>query len=65
MEMNERKYEPIDFSELLADYSGKWIVLSFVETKVIKSGDTYDDIIDSTDKGIAMLVPDYSYPYIY
>lgn len=62
-ERNNKKYfEPIDFTELLADYSKKWVVLSFTEDEVLKSGDTYEEIMDYTDKGIAMLVPDYSMP---
>ncbi|RPI18490.1 MAG: hypothetical protein EHM58_05395 [Ignavibacteriae bacterium] len=52
--------EPQDFTQLLKDYSNKWVVLSFDEKEVIKSGDAYDDIMDFTDKGIVMLVPDNS-----
>lgn len=55
--------EPIDFSVLLAEYSKMWVVLSFDETKVIKAGKTYDEIRDFAEKGIAMLVPDYDYPF--
>jgi hypothetical protein len=61
---NIKPLEPIDFTELLADYSKKWVVLSFDEKEVLKSGNTYDEIMDFSDKGVVMLVPDYSTPII-
>lgn len=62
---NQLQYpEPLDFTELLADYSKKWVVLSFDEKEVLKSGNTYDDIMDYSDKGIVLLVPDYSIPIV-
>jgi hypothetical protein len=66
MPINNQKQniEPIDFTELLANYSKKWVVLSFDEKEVLKSGNTYDEIMDYSDKGIVMLVPDYSTPNI-
>ena len=59
-----KEIEPIDFTELLADYSKKWVVLSFDEKEVLKSGNTYEEIMDYSDKGIVMLVPDYSMPLV-
>ncbi len=61
---NIKHTEPVDFTELLANYSKKWVVLSFTEDKVLKSGNTYEEIMDYTDKGISMLVPDYSVPFV-
>jgi hypothetical protein len=61
---NKTPVEPIDFTALLADYSKKWVVLSFDEKEVLKSGSTYEEIIDYSDKGIVMPVHDYSTPVI-
>lgn len=64
-ENTQRKdIEPIDFTELLADYGKKWVVLSFNEKEVLKSGNSYEEIMDYSDKGIVMLVPDYSTPFV-
>ena len=60
---NFEKIEPIDLTHLLSEYSKMWVVLSFDETKVIKSGNSYDEISDVSDQGITMLVPDYELPY--
>jgi hypothetical protein len=61
----KQNLEPIDFTELLADYSKKWVVLSFNEKEVLKSGNSYEEIMDCSDKGIVMLVPDYSMPIVF
>lgn len=55
--------QPIDLSELLAEYSKMWVILSFDETKVIKAGNSYDEVSDFSEQGITMLVPDYQFPF--
>ena len=55
--------EPIDLTELLAEYSKMWVVLSFDETKVIKAGNNYDEVREFAEQGITMLVPDYEFPF--
>jgi len=55
--------EPVDLSELLVEYSKMWVILSFDEKSVLKSGKTYEEVSDLADQGIAMLVPDLEYPF--
>lgn len=55
--------EPVDLSVLLADYSKMWVILSFDEKSVLKSGKTYEEVSGLADQGIAMLVPDLEYPF--
>ncbi len=54
--------EPVDLSELLADYSKMWVILAYDEKSVLKSGKTYEEVSDLADQGIAMLVPDLEFP---
>lgn len=64
MEKKNKNITPIDFTTLLADYSKKWVVLTFSEDAVLKSGDSYEEIVDYSNKGIVLLVPDFSVPLV-
>ena len=63
MENINKNNKVIDLTEILADYSGKWVVLSYDEKHVLKSGNSLDEISDFIKKGVVMLVPDYEYAY--
>jgi len=62
MENNNKNNEVIDFTEISEKYSGKWVILSN-NNEVLKSGDTFDDIIEFIDLGITMLVPNINYTF--
>ncbi|HLF13551.1 MAG TPA: hypothetical protein VI932_01510 [Bacteroidota bacterium] len=47
---------PLDLTKILADFEGKWVVLSLDNTKVLHSGDSLDEIEEFTDEGIVMYV---------
>ena len=55
--------EPIDYTELLGEYSNMWVVLSFDEKEVLKVGKTYEELLDFVEKGITMFIPDLKYAY--
>lgn len=61
MTTENQKYEPIDLSSVLEGYEDKWVIISDDYSKVIKSGNTLDDIKDFVTKGIIMLVPNPKY----
>ena len=59
----EKNQNVIDLTEVLEGYSNKWVILSKDNKKVLKSGDTLDEINKFSDMGIIMLVPDYNYSF--
>jgi len=61
---NNGKIEPVDLSNLLNGYEGKWVVISFDEQTVLKSGQDLDELSDYINKGIVMLVPEPEYLFI-
>jgi len=48
----------IDMTEVLKDFGNKWVILSRDYKKVLKSSDNPEDILDHSNLGIIMLVPD-------
>jgi hypothetical protein len=61
MPEGQETYKPIDFTDLLKGYEGKWVILSYGNDKIIKSGDSLEELRDSLDLGAVMLVPEGNY----
>jgi len=59
----KKENDVIDLSNVLENYDGKWVILSKDNKQVLKSGKTFDDIIEYVNLGIALLVPDSRYSY--
>jgi len=62
MQKNEKnKY--IDLTEILKDYSEKWVVLTYDNKKVLKSSKNVEDLKDYYDKGILFFVPNQNFSF--
>lgn len=59
--MNSLKDEikPIDLTEVLRDYEGKWVVLSKDYKKVLASGKTVDEILEYIGLGFTLKVSEF------
>ena len=51
--------DPIDLTEVLAAYEGKWVVLSNDLKSVLFSGDQVEDILPHIASGVIMKVTDF------
>ncbi len=63
MEKNNKKIEPIDLTKVLDGYEDKWVVIDNDYSKILKSGDSLDEIKDFASQGIIMLVPNPNYAF--
>lgn len=55
---------PIDLTNLLADYEGKWVVLSADYKELLAFGDSLDDLGDKISQGIVMKVQETESTFI-
>ena len=55
--MSENIIETKDLSGLLADYEGKWVILSEDESHVLAFGDTVAEIANELGRGFLFKVP--------
>lgn len=57
--LENKKIQPIDLTDVLADYEGKWVVLSNDLKSVLSSGDNIEEIIEYVGRGVTMKVSDF------
>ncbi|MBI4427811.1 MAG: hypothetical protein HY562_01705 [Ignavibacteriales bacterium] len=60
---NNNRLDPIDFTEILIGYEGKWVVISEDNKHVLASADTLDGLGEKVDAGFVMKVPRFDAAY--
>jgi hypothetical protein len=55
---NMEEQDPLDYTDLVKDYSSQWIIISEDNSKVIAHGNTPEEIMAYKDQGVIMKVPD-------
>jgi len=55
---NMEEQDPLDYTDLVKDYSSKWIIISEDNSRIIAYGDTPEEIMEHKDEGIIMKVPE-------
>ena len=63
MDDNEEMVVPIDLSNVLIGYEGKWVILSDDKKRVIASGNALADIAARIQEGLVMRVPRFDSAY--
>jgi hypothetical protein len=51
--------QPLDLTDVLSEYGGKWVVLSTDNREVLHSGNSLEEIAGYCDEGIVMYVPEF------
>lgn len=59
----DQNTNPIDFTELLADHEGEWVVISEDKKRILAFSESLKDIMENVEDGFVMRVPRFDGAY--